>query len=109
MEQNYTNGLPIFITENGAAMKDELVEGVVEDMGRQQYIHDHLAACHRFIQEGGQLKGYYVWSFLDNFEWAFGYSKRFGIIYVDYGTQQRTPKQSAYWMSRVIAANALEQ
>ncbi|MNW31219.1 Beta-glucosidase B [compost metagenome] len=109
VEQNYTNGLPIFITENGAAMKDEFVEGVVQDTGRQQYIHDHLVACHRFMQEGGQLKGYYVWSFLDNFEWAFGYSKRFGIIYVDYATQQRTPKQSAHWMSRVIAANALEQ
>ncbi len=108
VQRDFTQGLPILITENGAAMKDELEHGAVKDESRQQYIRDHLVACHRFIQEGGQLHGYYVWSFLDNFEWAFGYSKRFGIVYVDYTTQKRTPKESAKWISQVIEANGLE-
>lgn len=105
IEQDFTKGLPILITENGAAMKDELMNGKIEDAGRQRYIEDHLKACHRFIGEGGQLKGYFVWSFLDNFEWAWGYSKRFGIVHVNYETQERTPKQSALWFKRVMANN----
>ncbi|MNC59673.1 Beta-glucosidase B [compost metagenome] len=108
VQRDFTQGLPILITENGAAMKDELEHGVVKDESRQQYIQDHLVACHRFIQEGGQLHGYYVWSFLDNFEWALGYCKRFGIVYVDYTTQERTPKESAKWISKVIEVNGLE-
>lgn len=107
IEQDFTRGLPILITENGAAMPDELQGGVVQDDTRIAYFRDHLAACHRFISEGGQLKGYFVWSFLDNFEWAYGYDKRFGIVYVDYETQQRIPKESAKYISRVIADNAV--
>jgi beta-glucosidase len=105
IEQDFTKGIPILITENGAAMKDELMNGIIEDTGRQHYIEEHLKACHRFIKEGGQLKGYFVWSFLDNFEWAWGYSKRFGIIHVNYETQERTPKQSALWFKQVMANN----
>jgi beta-glucosidase len=105
IEKDFTKGLPILITENGAAMKDELVNGKIEDIERQHYIEEHLKACHRFIGEGGQLKGYFVWSFLDNFEWAWGYSKRFGIIHINYDTQERTPKQSALWFKQVMANN----
>lgn len=105
IEKDFSKGLPILITENGAAMKDELVNGKIEDIGRQYYIEEHLKACHRFIGEGGQLKGYFVWSFLDNFEWAWGYSKRFGIIHINYDTQERTPKQSALWFKQVMANN----
>ncbi|OBA02932.1 beta-glucosidase [Paenibacillus polymyxa] len=105
IEKDFSKGLPILITENGAAMKDELVNGQIEDTGRQRYIEEHLKACHRFIREGGQLKGYFVWSFFDNFEWAWGYSKRFGIVHINYETQERTPKQSALWFKRMMAKN----
>ena len=64
--------------------------------------------CHRAIEIGVPLKGYFAWSLLDNFEWAFGYSKRFGLIYIDYETQQRIPKSSAKWYAQVIRANAVE-
>ncbi|MGZ0042609.1 GH1 family beta-glucosidase [Paenibacillus ottowii] len=105
IEKDFSKGLPILITENGAAMKDELVNGQIEDTGRQRYIEEHLKACHRFIREGGQLKGYFVWSFFDNFEWAWGYSKRFGIVHINYETQERTPKQSALWFKQMMAKN----
>ncbi|HHY80170.1 MAG TPA: beta-glucosidase, partial [Thermoanaerobacter sp.] len=82
--------LPIYITENGAAFKDEVTEdGRVHDYERIEYIKEHLKAAAKFIGEGGNLKGYFVWSLMDNFEWAHGYSKRFGIVYVDYETQKR--------------------
>ncbi|MGB9779807.1 GH1 family beta-glucosidase [Caldanaerobacter sp.] len=101
--------LPIYITENGAAFKDELTEdGRVHDYERIEYIKEHLKAIARFIEEGGNLKGYFVWSLLDNFEWAHGYSKRFGIVYVDYETQKRILKDSAFWYKGVIEKGAIE-
>ncbi|MDX8361315.1 GH1 family beta-glucosidase [Cytobacillus sp. IB215316] len=108
LQSEYTE-LPIYIAENGAAMKDELVAGVVDDKDRIAYVQSHLEACHRFIEEGGNLKGYYLWSFMDNFEWAFGYEKRFGMVYVDYKTQQRIPKESAKWFTNVMKENAIVQ
>ncbi|SEN29926.1 beta-glucosidase [Lihuaxuella thermophila] len=99
--------IPIYITENGAAYDDVVVDGEVRDFKRISYIRDHLEMCLKAIEDGVNLKGYYVWSFLDNFEWAFGYQKRFGIVYVDYQTQQRLPKQSAYWFRQVIRQNGL--
>ncbi|MCL6444799.1 MAG: beta-glucosidase [Alicyclobacillus sp.] len=110
IEADYTGGkLPLYITENGAAYPDVPVNGQVDDPDRVAYLRGHLDAAHRFIAEGGNLKGYYVWSLMDNFEWAFGYSKRFGIVYVDYETQQRIPKTSAKWYSKVIATNGAER
>ncbi|WP_426451321.1 GH1 family beta-glucosidase [Paenibacillus sp. S-38] len=99
--------LPIYITENGAAYADELCDGSVNDGERVEYYRGHVEAAHRFIQEGGPLKGYYCWSFMDNYEWAYGYSKRFGIVHVAYETQIRTPKQSALWFKELIHSNAL--
>lgn len=104
IRDEYT-ALPIYITENGAACQDVVVNGRVEDPDRIAYLEAHLAQCLRFIEEGGNLHGYYVWSFLDNFEWAHGYTKRFGIVYVDYDTQARIPKASAYWYRDLIQAN----
>lgn len=98
---------PLYITENGAAYDDFVVDGKVDDEERIEYIRGHLEAAHRFIAEGGNLKGYYLWSLLDNFEWAYGYTKRFGITYVDFETQQRVPKGSFHWYERVIAQDAL--
>ncbi|PWK14913.1 GH1 family beta-glucosidase [Tumebacillus permanentifrigoris] len=108
LEQEYTGRLPLYITENGAAYPDQITGDAVHDPERVRYLHEHLEACQQFVAEGGNLKGYYVWSFLDNFEWAFGYSKRFGIVYVDYETQRRIPKDSALWFARTIADNGVQ-
>ncbi len=90
--------LPLYITENGAAFADEPgPDGAVDDPDRVAYLAEHVAACGRAVQLGVPLRGYFAWSLLDNFEWAWGYSRRFGLVYVDYASQRRTPKSSAYW------------
>lgn len=107
IKSDYTD-IPLYITENGAAFPDVWKDGKIEDHARIKYLHDHFAAAHRFIEEGGNLQGYYVWSLMDNYEWSFGYSKRFGIIYVDYETLERTPKESYKWYQKVIKENGIE-
>ena len=109
----YTGGkLPIYITENGAACDDMLVEETasdgskelrVHDFQRVRYLSDHLNICAQAIREGVPLKGYFCWSFIDNYEWTLGYSMRFGIVYCDYKTQKRIPKDSAYFLRDVMA------
>lgn len=89
--------IPLYITENGAAYPDQLVEGRVADPERTAYLREHFAQAARALEAGVPLKGYYVWSFLDNFEWAFGYERRFGIVYVDFQTQARIIKDSGRW------------
>ncbi|WP_309867456.1 GH1 family beta-glucosidase [Desmospora profundinema] len=99
---------PIIITENGAAFEDQRKEDdTIQDESRVRYIHDHLKACHRALADQVPLKGYYAWSFMDNFEWAFGYQKRFGLVHVDYETQKRTPKNSAWWYKQVMENNGV--
>jgi beta-glucosidase len=93
---------PIWITENGVATADSIVDGRVDDAGRLAYLHDHLAAVSRAIDLGVDVRGYFYWSLLDNFEWDSGYTKRFGLVHVDYATQARTPKQSAHWYRKFI-------
>ncbi|MFH8626445.1 GH1 family beta-glucosidase [Streptomyces vietnamensis] len=101
-------GLPLAITENGAAFPDvPTADGQIHDHDRIDYLHRHLAAVHRAIADGADVRGYFLWSLLDNFEWAYGYEKRFGAVHVDYATQLRTPKHSARWYARAIAANAI--
>jgi beta-glucosidase len=89
----------IYITENGAAFDDTMVDGQVDDPQRTDFYRSHLAALRMAIDEGAPVRGYFAWSLLDNFEWAYGFNKRFGIIRVDYDTQVRTPKQSALWFA----------
>ena len=88
---------PIYVTENGGAFKDQVVDGRVHDARRTDYIARHIAAVADAMRQGVRMGGYMVWSLLDNFEWASGYDKRFGIVHVDYATQVRTPKDSALW------------
>jgi beta-glucosidase len=100
----------IYITENGAAFGDlRGHDGSVRDPERQAYIADHLAAVARALEDGAPVRGYYVWSLLDNFEWSYGYAKRFGIVYVDYPTLERVPKSSAHWYRDFIAAQREER
>ena len=96
----------IYVTENGAAFDDKVVGGGVHDPRRIAYLHSHIGAVRQAIADGAPVGGYFLWSLMDNFEWAYGYSKRFGIVYIDYATQARIPKDSAAWYRRVIAANA---
>ncbi|WP_411032189.1 GH1 family beta-glucosidase [Spongiimicrobium sp. 3-5] len=96
---------PLYITENGCAYNDEIVNGEIKDTERLDFLNGYLSACHKAIGNGVNLKGYFVWSFMDNFEWALGYSKRFGIHYMDYETLERTPKNSALWFKEVIKEN----
>ena len=99
----------IFITENGCSSDDVInAAGHIDDTDRVMYLRNHLTHLHRATTEGYPVKGYFLWSLLDNFEWADGYSKRFGIHYVDFKTQKRTPKLSAEWYKQTIATNAVE-
>jgi beta-glucosidase len=95
----------IYITENGAAFGDiRGHDGQVHDPERTDYIAQHVDAVGRALEEGVPMKGYFVWSLLDNYEWAFGYGKRFGVVYVDYPTLERVPKDSALWYRDFVAA-----
>ncbi len=96
-----------YIFENGAAFEDRVVDGAIDDRKRVRYIHDHLAALHTAIENGVPVKGYFVWTLMDNFEWAEGYRTRFGLIYVDYKTQERTIKRSGKWYAEVVSGNEL--
>ena len=101
-------GVSIAVTENGAAYNDEVLpDGAVNDVQRTDFIEAHLGAILDAIDEGVPVRGYFYWSLMDNFEWAWGYDKRFGIVRVDYDTQERTPKDSAIAYSRIIAGRAL--
>ncbi len=100
-------GIPLVVTENGAAYPDRVEGGAVHDPKRIDYLHRHIAAARRAMDDGVDLRGYFVWSFLDNFEWAYGYAKRFGIVHVDYGTQARTPKDSARWFAELVRTREL--
>ena len=95
---------PLFVTENGGAFKDRLVDGRVHDADRIAYIRSHIAAVADAMDQGVHMGGYMVWSLLDNFEWASGYAKRFGIVHVDYQSQLRTPKDSALWYREFLQA-----
>ncbi|MDN3297151.1 GH1 family beta-glucosidase [Streptomyces ficellus] len=102
--------VPLVITENGAAYDDYAdPSGDVHDPERVAYLHAHLAAVHRALADGVDVRGYFLWSLLDNFEWAYGYGKRFGIVHVDFASQRRTPKDSARWYADVIARGGLPQ
>jgi beta-glucosidase len=101
-------GTPLLVTENGAAFDDYVnPAGQVQDGGRVAYLRQHLTACRRAIAHDVDVRGYFVWSLLDNFEWAYGYSRRFGIVYVDYPTGSRIPKDSAHWYREVISRHAV--
>lgn len=99
--------IPLYVTENGAAFYDppQPIDGHVDDPLRVAYYRSHLTAAHTALCKGVDLRGYYAWSLLDNYEWSLGYSKRFGIVHVDYATQRRTPKASARFYSEVIQTN----
>ncbi|MFD9823008.1 GH1 family beta-glucosidase [Streptomyces violascens] len=103
-------GLPLLVTENGAACDDRPgPDGSVHDPGRIRYLRDHLAVVRRAMEAGADVRGYYLWSLMDNFEWSYGYGKRFGAVYVDYETLARTPKSSAHWYAELARTGELPE
>jgi beta-glucosidase len=101
--------LPLYVTENGAAFDDYVgTDGEIRDVERIQYLDGHLRAVLDAMGAGVDVRGYFVWSVLDNFEWAHGYSKRFGLTWVDFRSSERIPKASFAWYRRTVRANALE-
>jgi len=97
--------IPLVVSENGAAFEDVLADGRVHDAERLAYFDAHLRACRTAIGAGVPLEGYFAWSLMDNFEWAWGYGKRFGLVRVDYETQERLLKDSALWYAEIIRQN----
>jgi beta-glucosidase len=102
-DKRYPNLPPIYITENGMASDDEVIEGRVDDPQRISFLKRHFAAVDSAIKAGVDIRGYFVWSLMDNFEWAFGYERRFGVVHVDYETQKRTVKRSAELIAKFLA------
>ncbi|MEL6681744.1 MAG: GH1 family beta-glucosidase [Pseudomonadota bacterium] len=103
LAQDYVGDLPIYVTENGMAWDDKVENGSVYDPERTTFVSDHVDAARRAIIDGANVKGFFYWSLLDNFEWAFGYEKRFGMIHVDFETLKRTPKASYHALKSAIA------
>ena len=107
LSADYPNLPPLYITENGCAYDDEVVDGKCHDPRRIDYLDQHLRALSAAIEQGVDVRGYFQWSLMDNFEWALGYDKRFGLVHVDFDTLQRTPRDSAHWYRSVIDRNGL--
>ena len=105
MARDYVGDLPLYVTENGMANADVLEDGAVSDQVREDFLFAHLAATKRAIADGANVKGFFYWSLLDNYEWAEGYEKRFGLVHVDYQTLARVPKSSYHALARALAKN----
>ena len=103
--ENYCKSIPIYITENGMAHDDAIHKGIINDQERISFYKKHLIELNNLIKKGVLLKGFFAWSLLDNFEWAYGYSKRFGLIYVDFKTQKRVPKNSWFEFKKYLKNN----
>ena len=107
LKSSYPDLPPVYITENGVAYDDPLIDGSIHDSRRIAYLDGHLRSLRAAIEAGVDVRGYFQWSLLDNFEWSHGFAMRFGIVHVDYQSQVRTPRDSAYWYRDVIARNGL--
>jgi beta-glucosidase len=108
MELTRRYKLPIYVTENGCGSETDApgADGKIDDQHRIDYLRGYTAAMARAIQDGADVRGYFAWSLLDNFEWSSGYAFRFGLIHVDFETQRRTPKQSARWYAELKKTNS---
>ena len=109
LKDTYADLPPIYITENGCAFDDPVVDGVCHDIRRIKYLDAHLRAVHAAIEAGVDVRGYMQWSLMDNFEWSHGYHKRFGIVHIDFETLERTPRDSAWWYRDVIGRSGLAE
>jgi beta-glucosidase len=102
LSRDYIGTLPVYVTENGMAWDDRVTDGAVHDPARISFISDHVRATRNAIDTGTNVRGFFYWSLLDNYEWAFGYERRFGIVHVDYETMTRTPKASYHELAKAL-------
>jgi len=102
--REYSGDTPIYITENGMANADVISDERILDIERINYVENHLGAVRKTISQGAPVKGYFLWSLLDNYEWALGYEKRFGLVHVDFDTLKRTPKDSLLAVKNMLSA-----
>jgi beta-glucosidase len=110
VKERYSGDLPIYILENGAAFPDRIdSDGRIRDERRIGYLRGYLGAVQDAIEKGASVRGYFVWSLLDNFEWTLGYSKRFGLVHVDYETQERRPKDSFHFYAELARGAPLDR
>lgn len=100
-------GIDLYVTENGIGLPDQIEDGAVDDSPRIDFLKEHLQATHRAIEQGAPVKGYYMWSLMDNFSWINGYKKRYGFLYIDRETMSRTPKKSAHWFAQLARSGRL--
>tara|TARA_Y100000590_G_C15386342_1_gene888377 strand:- start:425 stop:835 length:411 start_codon:yes stop_codon:yes gene_type:complete len=106
--KNFYHDPEIFLTENGCAYLDEIdTNGHIIDNERMEYYQKYLSAVKKAIDEGAKVKGYFAWSFMDNFEWALGFEKRFGLVHIDFKSLQRTPKMSYFFYKKLIESNSI--
>lgn len=108
VKNDYPNYKKIYITENGMGYKDDFNNGIIEDEPRIEYIREHLEAVAKAISDGVNVKGYFLWSLMDVFSWSNGYNKRYGLFYVDFETQERYPKKSAYWFKELSETKVIQ-
>ncbi len=108
IQKYYPEVTEIYISENGMGYKDDFVDGEIDDTPRIDYVTKHLEALLKAVDEGVNVKGYYIWSLMDVLSWSNGYNKRYGLFYVDYETQKRYPKKSAYWYKEMAASGELQ-
>ncbi|MDR9481825.1 MAG: GH1 family beta-glucosidase [Salibaculum sp.] len=102
LSRDYVGDLPVYVTENGMAWDDHVIDGAVHDPARISFISEHVEATHNAMDKGTNVRGFFYWSLLDNYEWAFGYEKRFGMVHVDYETMTRTPKASFHEFAKAL-------
>jgi beta-glucosidase len=102
--REYTGDLPLYVTENGMAAPDVIENGMVDDPHRIDYLNQHIAAVQRAMADGAPVKGYFIWSLMDNYEWSLGYEKRFGLVHVDFDTLDRTPKSYYHALKSALTA-----
>ena len=107
IKQQYPNYKAIYITENGMGYKDDFEDGIIDDSPRIDFVKRHLYYLLKAVKEGANVQGYFIWSLMDMFSWTNGYNKRYGLFYIDYETQKRYPKASAYWYKRVSETKEL--
>jgi len=108
IKKQYPDYKAIYITENGMGYKDDFVDGTIDDSPRIDYIKRHLEAVLKANEDGANVLGYFVWSLMDVFSWSNGYEKRYGLFYVDFKTQKRYPKKSAYWYKHIAETGVIE-
>ena len=108
VKKDYPNYKKIYITENGLGYKDEFVDNTVYDDARIDYVKKHLEVIADAIEAGANVKGYFIWSLMDVFSWSNGYEKRYGLFYVDFETQKRYPKKSAYWYKHLTETRVIQ-